>query len=72
MSNLPFEIIQIIYNYSSIDVKQCFNKIFNHESFIQTKLHVNYNQLTILNQMCSFKHTNYIVMKELSQHFNFL
>jgi hypothetical protein len=66
---LPFELIQLIYDHSCIDVKQCFHKIFNHESFIHSKLHINQDHLTMLNQICSFKHTNFIVVKALSEHF---
>lgn len=72
MTTLPFEIIQIIYNFSSIDEKIKFNKLLNHESFISQKLLVSTQHLIILNQIINFKHSNYIIMQSLSKYFSFL
>lgn len=69
---LPFEIIHLIYDYSDIDSKLSFHKIFNHNSFIHQKIHVPCDLKLLLHQLCSFKYTNYIMVKELSKHFSFL
>jgi hypothetical protein len=69
---IPFELIQIIYNYSDIDTKQSFNKIFNHTSFIHNKLLLPSSAEILLNQVISFKFTNYSVIKELYHTFLFL
>lgn len=69
---LPFEIIHIIYNYSDIDTKQSFHKLFSHNSFLKNKLTLDPPHLLMLDQMISFKHTNYIVLKQLSTQFSFL
>lgn len=69
---LPFEIIQIIYNYSDIDTKQLFNKIYKHESFLHNKIIISYSDKMIFNQINSFKHSNYILIRELSNTFLFV
>jgi len=70
--NLPFEIIQMIYNFCSIDEKIIFHKIFDHKSFIRSKIKIHYSHFISLNQIISFQHTNYIVLNELSARFSFL
>lgn len=69
---LPFEIIQLIYNFSCIDEKIIFNKIYHHESFLHSKIKIAHIHFLLLNQVISFQHTNYIVLKELSERFSFL
>ena len=66
---IPFELIQIIYNYSDIDTKQSFNKIFNHQSFLHSKLSLSDSTIFLFNQLVSFKYTNFIVIRELNNNF---
>lgn len=69
---LPFEIINMIYTCSDIDTKQSFHKLFGHEPFIRNKIILDNNHKLCLTQLMSFKHTNYIVLEQLSKHFSFL
>jgi hypothetical protein len=66
---LPMELIHLIYNYSNIESKLLLHKIFNHQSFIHKKIYISDKTSTLLNQTISFKYTNFIVLKELSDVF---
>lgn len=69
---IPFELIQMIYDFSDIDTKQSFHKIFNHQSFIHNKVYVSFSSKILLNQVISFKSSNYYVIKQLYETFLFL
>lgn len=66
----PLEIYLYIYQFCDIDTKQTLHRVFYHETFVLSRLHISSNAKKIIDDVNTHKHASMSVQNALHKYFN--